>query len=687
MSSEKAKATDEKEKAGQADLKRKQHSTRNSWGGALNPSLQSCIIVTGVILKDLELTEVKKKWPRIKQEQLTVPLEANITFCAHVGWDGVLVLFFMLIIAALFGYITYEYTVYFNNFHREFVWLFMLMGGLYLLSVIFFLIRWKKIGSSTYIEEERKNREETKEPAMSCVEKSVATYNNFQIGGRHYLWQLYTCEIAESINQMINVVTVYTCSFPVGVSSFMCILLSIDCFHTASFMVRENTSNRRDRQIVIDTAVDFLCAALPPLLMWFGYSVPISVSDMVQIAFFPAVMMLIKLDTIFESIIRSHTGSIIIRMQEKTAARASRRRKSLFQTVNHYEIAKQQQADVLYAVHMGAGGLKFLLGFLFLLISIYQLAQNEIACKGLLWDSCVVKTPFCGNMFHPSCNCALLNVQTHNWTILPDAIYEMNALKVMKINHGPLGTLPSSINEMFKKLKVLDFSYNKLTVVPETTGEMKLSSMTLSNNNLAFLPHSVWVNENIFYIELDNNNISIISASIENALSLSHIFLSNNSLTEIPNQLFELNVITLFIDGNKLCHIPSVIGQSVNLRHLKLNNNRNISNVPESIGKLARLHDIDLRNNAIEKIPHTLNNLRDSLKYIYIHRNPICSNGWLSTAPKIQGIVEKSNQLGAGCEEQCSAYCQNRYLAEKKQGCARDCNSVACDFYGGKCNI
>ena len=105
-------------------------------------------------------------------------------------------------------------------------------------------------------------------------------------------------------------------------------------------------------------------------------------------------------------------------------------------------------------------------------------------------------------------------------------------------------------------------------------------------------------------MELDNNNISKISVFIEKAWSLSHIYMSNNSLMEIPNQLLKLNLITLFLDGNKLSTISNLIGQAVNLRYLKLHNNRNISHVPESIGKLLRLHDIDLRIKAIEDFRH-----------------------------------------------------------------------------------
>ncbi len=83
-------------------------------------------------------------------------------------------------------------------------------------------------------------------------------------------------EIAESMNQTINAFTVYTCSLPLEITSVMFIALSIDCFHTVSFMAGENSSNRRDRQIKVDTSVDFVFAVLPMFFMWFGYNVPLT---------------------------------------------------------------------------------------------------------------------------------------------------------------------------------------------------------------------------------------------------------------------------------------------------------------------------------------------------------------------------------------------------------------------------
>ena len=72
----------------------------------------------------------------------------------------------------------------------------------------------------------------------------------------------------------------------------------------------------------------------------------------------------------------------------------------------------------------------------------------------------------------------------------------------------------------FSKVSVLDLSYNELTEVPESLGNMGINKLQLANNKLNELPDSVWGNENLFHLELDNNNISEIF-QIDKAKSLS----------------------------------------------------------------------------------------------------------------------------------------------------------------------
>ena len=67
--------------------------------------------------KEVELTDTAKK----NKQPLDLTVRAEITFCTHVGWDGVLMLLFALVIAALLLYVTFLYTKGFQAWHRHHV--------------------------------------------------------------------------------------------------------------------------------------------------------------------------------------------------------------------------------------------------------------------------------------------------------------------------------------------------------------------------------------------------------------------------------------------------------------------------------------------------------------------------------------------------------------------------------------
>ena len=97
---------------------------------------------------------------------------------------------------------------------------------------------------------------------------------------------------------------------------------------------------------------------------------------------------------------------------------------------------------------------------MFVIAIVELVIASSVTCKEtLLWESCEVETPFCGTMFNATCNCAVLNVRKHNWTEFPKELFEMDALKSMKINHGPLQEIPNNINTKFDKVSELDFSF------------------------------------------------------------------------------------------------------------------------------------------------------------------------------------------------------------------------------------
>ena len=75
----------------------------------------------------IDKIETPAKTKHGQQEKLDVEeLVVQITFCTHVGWDGMLVMMLSLAIAGLFVYITSLYTKGFQVWNRHGVWVFMI---------------------------------------------------------------------------------------------------------------------------------------------------------------------------------------------------------------------------------------------------------------------------------------------------------------------------------------------------------------------------------------------------------------------------------------------------------------------------------------------------------------------------------------------------------------------------------
>ena len=99
----------------------------------------------------------KKSKTRTRKRANTAILmkDINISYCSHVGWDGTFVLFFLLLLSGFSWYLVYEYSVHLRRFDREWVWIYIVLGVLYILTTIFLLKTWKSVAKD-YLHEKLK---------------------------------------------------------------------------------------------------------------------------------------------------------------------------------------------------------------------------------------------------------------------------------------------------------------------------------------------------------------------------------------------------------------------------------------------------------------------------------------------------------------------------------------------------
>lgn len=187
----------------------------------------------------------------------------------------------------------------------------------------------------------------------------------------------------------------------------------------------------------------------------------------------------------------------------------------------------------------------FILGFLpILLFGCQQMAMNSTTdVKG---------------------NPEKLNLSRQHLTAIPEEVYEMVDLKVLKLYQNNIDSispkigqlknleklylgknnlkhLPQEIKEL-KNLKILSIAYNKIEELPSSIGEMtNLEQLWANQNQLTELPKEMGKLENLKNLKLQFNLIDTLYEEVFDARGLEFIYLQQNRLNFLPESISELS--------------------------------------------------------------------------------------------------------------------------------------------------
>ncbi|OJJ22408.1 hypothetical protein BKI52_06925 [marine bacterium AO1-C] len=242
-----------------------------------------------------------------------------------------------------------------------------------------------------------------------------------------------------------------------------------------------------------------------------------------------------------------------------------------------------------------------------------------------------------------------LNLAEKQFNSLPEEMFqEAHNLKELHLQKNFLQTLPESIGNL-SKLEYLDITNNLLRTLPESFGNLKsLKTLKLTGNQLNSLPESFGNLESLEILELSETNDQmpdIFPDSFSNLKNLRVLKAQGSGLQQYPKDLRRLqsleevyfcnNHSEYILEGfYELCHIPSLriidmyhlstipreIGQLINLEILKLNNGKP-RKLPDTFGKLQKLHTLELNDNDFPVLPEALRPLANNLKKLSLYRN------------------------------------------------------------------
>ncbi|SEM10864.1 Leucine-rich repeat (LRR) protein [Aquimarina amphilecti] len=202
-----------------------------------------------------------------------------------------------------------------------------------------------------------------------------------------------------------------------------------------------------------------------------------------------------------------------------------------------------------------------------------------------------------------------------------EGVGALNQLENLILEDIPLDVIPSDIGQLIL-LEEINFTNNNFFEIPEGFFRLtNLGSITLINNkNLTTIPEGFGVFTRLDSLTITGSEgIQKFVNSISEAVILKKLDLSNNNigfLTSedgiIPDEIGMLSQLTdLNLENNHISSISSRIGELVNLKTINLRNNV-VTDIPKELGALTILDVLDLSGNLmLNEIPEEVCKLED----------------------------------------------------------------------------
>uniref|UniRef100_H3C1Y5 Leucine rich repeats and calponin homology domain containing 3 n=1 Tax=Tetraodon nigroviridis TaxID=99883 RepID=H3C1Y5_TETNG len=151
----------------------------------------------------------------------------------------------------------------------------------------------------------------------------------------------------------------------------------------------------------------------------------------------------------------------------------------------------------------------------------------------------------------------------------------------------------------------LNLSGRKLKEFPRSAANHDLTDTTradLSRNRLPELPLEVCLFVSLESLNLYQNCLRSLPDSLVNLQALTYLNLSRNQLSVLPAVICGLPLKVLIACNNKLVSLPEELGQLRHLTELDVSCNE-IQSLPPQVGQLEALRDLNVRRNHLLRLP------------------------------------------------------------------------------------
>ena len=200
-----------------------------------------------------------------------------------------------------------------------------------------------------------------------------------------------------------------------------------------------------------------------------------------------------------------------------------------------------------------------------------------------------------------------LSVVGNNMTKLPDSALKLRRLKTLDLSNNQLSEIPREFVSECLALETLVASNNNLTTLPEIVAPSltNLKTVRLNKNKLGdqsskkqfSFPRFLLTLPNVKVVDLSSNNLEDIPPPISwSTQQLKELVLADNKIKKLSLEGAEkwAYLERLNLSDNCLKSVPGKIGELKSLTSLDLSRNTGITHLPDEMGRLSSLWDLQL---------------------------------------------------------------------------------------------
>ena len=299
-----------------------------------------------------------------------------------------------------------------------------------------------------------------------------------------------------------------------------------------------------------------------------------------------------------------------------------------------------------------------------------------------------------------------LSLVGNNIKRLPDSPLKLWRLKTLDLSSNHLKEIPSEFLAECFSLETLVASNNCLTSLPEVVAASltNLKTVRLNKNNLGeksskkqfSIPRFLLTLPNVKVVDLSSNGLEDIPPPISWATQqLKELVLADNKIRKLSLDGAEKweHLERLILSGNNLKQVPRGIGELTALMSLDLSHNTGITHLPDEMGRLSSLWDLQLfglkldldsailESKAQELIGFLHSKLKNSVPYYHMKLVAVGQAGRGKTT--LLNQLQEDNATGPHHDIMVRKWCVKDTKAECKM-CHRKCVSYVINTWDFK---